>query len=196
MTEKTHQPMNPFLKLALDLGPLVVFFAANARFGIFTGTAIFMVAMIAAIAAGLIIERKLSPMPLVTGLLVLVFGGLTLWLQNDIFIKVKPTILYVMFAFVLLGGLYFRRLFIKFVLGATLSLTENAWRILTWRWAIFFLVLAIANEIVWRNVSTDTWVAFKVWGFFSATLLFALAQAPFLARHQIPEDAKPDATPR
>jgi intracellular septation protein len=192
MTNEKHKSaINPFLKLALDLGPLIVFFAANAKFGIFTGTAIFMVAMIAAIVTSFAIERKFSPMPLVTGALVLVFGGLTLWLQNDIFIKVKPTILYVMFAAVLLGGLYFRRLFIKIVLGATLSLNENAWRVLTWRWAIFFFVLAIANEIAWRNVSTDTWVAFKVWGFFSATLIFALAQAPFIAKHQIPEDATP-----
>jgi intracellular septation protein len=186
--------MHPLLKLALDLGPLLVFFVANAMFGIFPATAIFMVAMVAVIVTGIAVERKLSPMPLVTGALVLVFGGLTLWLSNDIFIKIKPTILYVMFAGVLLGGLVFNRLFIKLMLGQTLHLPEEAWRSLTWRWAIFFIALAIVNEIVWRNVSTNAWVAFKVWGVFPMTLLFAMAQTPFIARHQIESDETPAAS--
>ena len=177
--------MNPLLKLALDLGPLLIFFAANALFGIFTATAIFMAAMLIVIAVGIIVERKLSPMPLMTGALVLVFGGLTLWLANDIFIKIKPTILYAMFAGILLGGLLFDRLFIKTVLGQTLRLNDAAWRTLTWRWATFFIALAILNEIVWRNVSTNSWVAFKVWAILPLTLLFAMAQAPFISRHQI-----------
>lgn len=183
--------MHPLLKLALDLGPLLVFFAANALFNIFTATAVFMGAVLAAIAIGIVLERKISPVPLVTGALVLVFGGLTLWLSNDIFIKIKPTILYVMFAVVLLGGLRFGRLFIKFMLGQTLQLPEGAWRTLTWRWSLFFLVLAVTNEIVWRNVSTGTWVAFKVWGVFPLTLLFAMAQTPFISRHQIETDESP-----
>jgi intracellular septation protein len=180
--------MHPFLKLALDLGPLLIFFAANALFGIFTATAVFMAAMLMVIATGIVVERRLSPMPLITGALVLVFGGLTLWLSNDIFIKIKPTILYVMFAAVLLGGLAFGRLFIKIVLGQTLRLNDAAWRILTWRWAFFFIGLAIVNEIVWRNVSTNTWVAFKVWAIFPLTLLFAVAQTPFISRHQIQDE--------
>lgn len=151
-----------------------------------------MGAMVIAITIGIIVERKLSPMPLFTLALVLVFGGLTLWLSNDEFIKVKPTILYTMFAAILLGGLRFGRLFIKTVLGQTLRLNDAAWRILTWRWSVFFLVLAVLNEIVWRNVSTNTWVAFKVWGVFPLTLLFAMSQAPFISRHQI-ED-KPTGT--
>jgi intracellular septation protein len=186
--------MHPLLKLALDLGPLLVFFAANAMFGIFPATAIFMVTMLIVITIGIVVERKLSPMPLVTGALVLVFGGLTLWLSNDIFIKIKPTILYVMFAGVLLGGLAFSRLFIKLMLGQTLRLPEDAWRTLTWRWALFFIALAILNEIVWRNVSTNTWVAFKVWGVFPLTLIFAMAQTPFIARHQIESDETPAAS--
>jgi intracellular septation protein len=187
--------MHPLLKLALDLGPLLLFFAANAVLGIFSATAVFMVAMVIVITVGIAVERKVSPMPLVTGLLVLIFGGLTLWLANDIFIKIKPTILYVMFAAVLLGGLLFSRLFIKLLLGQTLRLPEVAWRTLTWRWSGFFIALAILNEIVWRNVSTNTWVAFKVWGVFPLTLLFALAQTPFIARHHI-EDAESAPTPR
>ena len=183
--------MHPLLKLALDLGPLLVFFAANSFFGIYWATAIFMAVIMIAIFIGIVLERRISPVPLITGALVLVFGGLTLWLSNDIFIKIKPTILYVMFAAVLLGGLVFSRLFIKLLLGQTLRLPEEAWRTLTWRWSLFFLVLALLNEIVWRNVSTDTWVAFKVWGVFPLTLLFAMAQTPFIARHQIESDETP-----
>jgi intracellular septation protein len=181
------KPIPPMLKLALDLGPLLFFFVGNALYGIFAGTAIFMVAMLAALVTGVTIERKVSPMPILTAVIVLVFGGLTLWLKNDIFIKIKPTILYMIFAIVLTGGLAFRRLFIKTVLGTALQLPDHAWRVLTWRWAAFFVTLAIANEFVWRHFSTDSWVAFKVWGIFPLTLLFALSQAPFLARHQIPE---------
>jgi intracellular septation protein len=186
--------MHPLLKLALDLGPLLIFFVANAVFGIFTATAVFMAAMLIVIAIGFAIERKVSPMPLITASLVLVFGGLTLWLSNDIFIKIKPTILYVMFAAVLIGGLAFSRLFIKLVLGQTLHLSDTAWRTLTWRWSLFFIALAIANEIVWRHVSTNTWVAFKVWGVFPLTVIFAMAQTPFIARHQVEGEQTPPAT--
>jgi len=180
--------MHPLLKLALDLGPLLIFFAANGLFGIFTATAIFMAAMLIVIAIGIVVERRVSPMPLITGALVVVFGGLTLWLSNDIFIKIKPTILYAMFAAILMGGLAFDRLFIKVVLGQTLRLNDAAWRTLTWRWSAFFIVLAVLNEIVWRNVSTNSWVAFKVWAIFPLTLLFAMSQAPFIARHQIEDE--------
>jgi len=186
--------MHPLLKLALDLGPLLIFFVANTVFGIFTATGVFMVVMLIAIAVGIAIERKVSPIPLVTATLVLVFGGLTLWLDNDIFIKIKPTILYAIFAAVLLGGLAYSRLFIKLLLGQTLRLPEMAWRALTWRWALFFIMLAILNEIVWRHVSTNMWVVFKVWGVFPLTLIFAMAQTPFIARHQIEGDETPPAS--
>src|SRR4029077_21151062 len=179
---------------ALDLGPLLIFFVANAVFGIFTATAVFMAAMLIVIAIGFAVERKISPMPLITASLVLVFGGLTLWLSNDIFIKIKPTILYLMFAAVLIGGLAFSRLFIKVVLGQTLHLSDPAWRTLTWRCSLFFIALAIANEIVWRHVSTNTWVAFKVWGVFPLTVIFAMAQTPFIARHQLESEQTPPAT--
>jgi intracellular septation protein len=186
--------MNPLLKLMLDLGPLLIFFAANSVSGIFTATAVFMLAMASSIAVGFAIEKKVSPVALVTGVLVLIFGGLTLWLSNDIFIKIKPTILYSMFAAVLMGGLRADRLLIKYLLGQNMRLPDAAWRTLTWRWSSFFLVLALLNEIVWRNTSTNNWVAFKVWGVFPLTLLFALAQAPFIARHHIESDETPPAT--
>lgn len=190
---QTESPrVHPLLKLALDLGPLLIFFVVTQTAGIYWGTGAFMVAMLIAISIGVVVERKLSPMPLITGALVLTFGGLTIWLSNDVFIKIKPTILYTMFAAILLGGLAFGRLFIKTVLGQTLRLNDAAWRTLTWRWSAFFLALAVLNEIVWRNVSTNTWVAFKVWAIFPLTLLFAMSQAPFISRHQI-EDKASDA---
>jgi len=185
--------MSPLLKMALDLGPLLIFFAANAVSGIFTATAVFMIAITASVVISFAIERKVSPMALLTFTLVLIFGGLTLWLSNENFIKIKPTILYSMFAAVLVGGLGFNRLFIKYLLGQTLQLADPAWRALTWRWSVFFLALAITNEFVWRNTSTDTWVAFKVWGVIPMTLIFALLQTPFIARHQIEGDKSPPA---
>jgi intracellular septation protein len=185
--------MSPLLKMALDLGPLLIFFAANAVSGIFTATAVFMVAITASIALSFVIERKVSAMPVLTCALVLIFGGLTLWLSNENFIKIKPTILYAMFTAVLIGGLGFNRLFIKYLLGQTLQLSDPAWRILTWRWSLFFLALAAANELVWRTTSTDMWVAFKVWGVFPLTLIFALLQTPFIARHQIEGEKSPPA---
>jgi intracellular septation protein len=181
--------MNPLLKLALDLGPLIIFFIANARFDIFVATGTFMVAITIAIAIGFAIERKVSPMPLVTLVLVLVFGGLTLWLENEIFIKMKPTVLYVMFAAVLWGGLIAGRIFLKYLLAQSLNLPDVAWRTLTYRWVVFFLSLALLNEFVWRSFSTDVWVAFKVWGVLPLTFLFVLTQTPFIARHQIEESA-------
>jgi intracellular septation protein len=185
--------MSPLLKMALDLGPLLIFFAANTVAGIFTATAVFMIAISASLALGYAIERKVSPMALVTCGMVLIFGGLTLWLSNENFLKIKPTILYAMFTAVLIGGLQFNRLFIKYLLEQSFRLPEHAWRALTWRWSVFFLALAILNEFVWRNTSTDTWVAFKVWGVFPMTLLFALSQTPFIARHQIEADKSPPA---
>lgn len=181
--------MNPFLRLALDLGPLIIFFVANSMGNIFIATGTFMVAVTIAIVIGIVVERRLSPMPLVTFVLVLVFGGLTLWLENDTFIKIKPTILYLMFAGILWGGLLSRRIFLKYLLAQSLNLPDAAWRTLTHRWGAFFLALAVLNEFVWRNFSTDTWVAFKVWGILPLTLLFALTQTPYIARHQIEESA-------
>jgi intracellular septation protein len=184
--------INPLLKLMLDLGPLIIFFVANSRFDIFVATGTFMVAITIAIVIGVAIERKISPMPLVTLVLVMVFGGLTLWLENEIFIKLKPTVLYLMFASVLWGGLFTGRIFLKFLLAQSVNLPDGAWRVLTYRWVIFFLSLALLNEFMWRNFSTDTWVAFKVWGVLPLTLLFVITQTPYISRHMIEED--PDSS--
>ncbi len=178
--------MNPQLRrLLLDLGPLFLFFLSFEFGGIFVATGIFMAAVLATLALGWHLEKRLSPIPLITAVLVLVFGGLTLYLRNDVFIKMKPTVLYTIFGATLLGGLLFNRLFIKYVFTEAFNLTEKGWRGLTWRWGIFFLVLAAVNEAVWRHTSTATWVSFKVWGIMSLIFLFALAQTPFLVKHHI-----------
>lgn len=179
----TQSRENPLLRLALDLGPLLLFFAVNAWYGIFAATAVFMVAILAALAASRMLTGQFAKMPLVTAVFVLVFGGLTLWLQDETFIKIKPTIIYLLFAGLLLGGLALKRNFLETLLGEAFSLTHRGWRLLTLRWACFFAVLAVLNEIVWRSYSTDTWVAFKTFGFLPLTLLFAAAQVGLLQKY-------------
>jgi intracellular septation protein len=212
MSEKTQ--LNPILKLMLDLGPLLLFFFANAkpalfepwiaplipaavaageRAGIFVATAVFMVAIVAALAVSYAMTRRLPMMPLVTALIVVVFGGATLFFQNETFIKLKPTIIYLLFAGTLFGGLLFRKPLLMMVFDQVFNLTEVGWRKLTVRWALFFLALAVLNEIVWRTQSTDTWVTFKVFGVVPLTFIFAALQYPLLMKHDAsPKDqAKP-----
>jgi intracellular septation protein len=187
MTEtQTAKPqLHPFLKLAFDLGPLALFFFANSRYGIFVATGTFMVAVLAALAASYVLTRHLPIMPVVTAIIVLVFGGLTLILHNDLFIKIKPTIIYVLFGGVLLGGLLFGKSFLGVVFDSLFHLTEEGWRKLTLRWALFFFVLAVLNEIVWRNTSTDVWVNFKVFGVVPLTLIFGALQYPLLKKYAV-----------
>ncbi len=175
------------MRIATDLGPLILFFASFELYGIFAATAVFMVAVLAALGFGYWRERKFLPMPLFTAVLVLIFGGLTLYLKNDMFIKMKPTVLYAFFGVLLIGGLSFKRLFIKYVFAQAFDLNEAGWRKLTWRWGLFFVALAGVNEAVWRNFSTPIWVDFKVWGIMPLIFLFALAQTPLVLKHQIEE---------
>ena len=181
MAEK--QKLNPTLKLVLDIGPLVLFFAANARFGIFAATGVFMVAVLAALAFAYVKTRRIEIMPLVTAVIVVIFGGLTLILHDELFIKLKPTIIYVLFGGTLVGGLLLGKSFLGILFDSVFDLTDEGWRKLTWRWAFFFFALAVVNEIVWRNFSTDVWVSFKLFGVVPLTFLFAAAQYPLLQRH-------------
>ena len=172
------------IKFVVELGPLLVFFFVNSHYGIFEGTAAFMVATVVSLIASRFFLGRIATMPLVTGVFVLVFGGLTLYLQDDHFIKMKPTIVNGLFAAILLGGLYFDRLFLKTVFGDVMRLTREGWRILTIRWALFFVLLAILNEVMWRMFSTDTWVTFKVFGIMPLTFVFAMAQIGVLKKHE------------
>jgi len=202
MNEKPQ--LNPLLKLALDFGPLLLFFFANSkpalfepwiaplipdavatgeRAGIFGATAVFMVAIVAALAISYALTRRLPMMAMVSAVIVVVFGGATLFFQNETFIKVKPTIIYLLFAGTLFGGLIFRKPLLAMVFDQMFDLTEEGWRKLTIRWALFFLALAVLNEIVWRTQSTDTWVTFKVFGVMPLTFLFAALQYPLLIKH-------------
>ncbi|MBY0298590.1 MAG: septation protein A [Methylobacterium sp.] len=188
---KTHLP--PLVKLALELGPLGLFFLGNAyadRFGIapdhrlFAATGLFIAATLTALAIHYGLVRRLPIMPLVSGVVVVVFGGLTLALQDELFIKLKPTIVNSLFGAVLLGGLAFGKPLLSLVLDSVFDLDEEGWRKLTFRWGLFFFVLAGLNEIVWRTQTTDFWVGFKVFAIMPLTIAFALAQTPLLLRHE------------
>src|SRR5262245_13912492 len=181
--------MNPLVKILIEAGPLIAFFLANWLGGIFWATGTFMVATALALLLSWILTRKLAVMPLISAGFVAVFGILTLWLHDETFIKVKVTLINALLGAVLLGGLFFGQTFLKFVMGDAIRMTDEGWRTLTIRWGIFFLCIAVANEVVWRMVSTDTWVNFKV-ALLPVTLVFALSQAPMMSKHMIQDDPK------
>jgi intracellular septation protein len=192
MTETSEKPkLNPYLKLALDIGPLLVFFAANARLGIFNGTAVFMVAVVVALAISYAMTRHWPVAPVVTAVMVLVFGGLTLFLHDETFIKVKPTIIYTLFGVALLVGYLFDKPLLEIVFDSVFHITDEGWRKLTLRWAAFFFFLAVLNEVVWRTQSTDFWVSAKLFGFTPLTFIFMALQVPLLMKYAVePAPAK------
>ena len=151
-----------------------------------------MVAICLYLSVSWILERRLPTLPLVTGIFVLVFGGLTLVLQDELFIKLKPTIVNTLFAVILFGGLCWGKSFLKSLMGSMFAMSERGWQILTFRWALFFIVLAVLNEIVWRNTTTDTWVSFKVFGIMPLTLLFSILQLPTMNRYKLIENEDKD----
>ncbi|SEB52057.1 intracellular septation protein [Nitratireductor aquibiodomus] len=200
-----RKEINPLLKLVLELGPLMVFFFANSRgewlverfpalgnLGgpLFVATALFMAATAIALTASWVLTRTLPIMPLVSGVVVFVFGALTLYLHSEIFIKMKPTIVNTLFGVVLLGGLAFGKSLLGYVFDSAFKLDAEGWRKLTLRWGLFFIFLAVVNEVVWRMFSTDTWVAFKVWGIMPITILFTMSQMPLIMKHSLEEPSK------
>jgi intracellular septation protein len=184
--------MNGWRKQTLELGPLVVFFLTNWKFGIFYGTAVFMAATAVSLIATYMLTGKIAKFLLASAIFVGVFGGLTLYLHNDIFIKIKVTLANLLFAGALFGGLYFNRLFIKDIMGQAMELPDAIWKTLTLRWGSFFLAMAGLNEFMWRTYSTDTWVTFKAFGLMGLTFVFALANAPLMAKHM--KEIEPDKT--
>ena len=211
-TTKVHKTgASPFAKLMLEMGPLILFFTANARpsyftpwigpmlpadmrtdhMGIFAATAVFMVATVAALIINYALERRLPIMPLVSGLVVVSFGAMTLWLNDDLFIKLKPTIVNCLFGSILLGGLFLlKKPLLPIVFGSVFQLDDMGWRKLTLRWGGFFFMLAAINEIVWRTQSTDFWVSFKVFGMMPITLVFAVAQTRLIMQHSLQEESE------
>ncbi|MGI9366177.1 MAG: septation protein A [Rhizobiaceae bacterium] len=201
--DAAQKEINPSLKLALEIGP-VVLFVLSYNFGdrlislfnlgdpfskpIFLATAVIMVSTLIAIALSWSITRTLPIMPIVTAVVVSIFGGLTLYLQDDLFIKLKPTIINTMFGTILIGGMIFGRSFLKTVMGPAFQLDEEGWNKLTWRWGLFFLVLAVVNEIVWRNFSESFWVGFKFWGMTGLTMAFVASQIPMMMQHSTEEE--------
>lgn len=183
-TEAPEFDGKQLVKFVVELGPLVVFFVANSYYGIITGTAWFMVATAIALAASRVVLGRIPLMPLISGVFILVFGGMTVWLQDSLFIRIKPTIVNLLFASILFTGLYFRMSLLKYVFEEAFSLTDEGWRILTIRWGCFFVFLAILNEFIWRNFSEDFWVSFKLWGLMPLTMVFAISQVGLLQRYE------------
>lgn len=179
------------IKLAIDLGPLVLFLIAYRFADIFVATLVLMVASAVAMATAYALIRRVPAMLIVTTVVVLVFGGLTIWLHDEQFIKLKPTIIYTLFAAALLGGLAFGKPLLGEVLDWAFRIDDAGWRKLTLRWGLFFLVMAGVNEFVWRSFDTSTWVSFKLFGFTGLTLLFALSQVPLIQKHTIEDEAAP-----
>ena len=180
--------VSPGLKFALELGPLLLFFLVNWKFGIFPATAALMAGVVVALAASWALTRHLPVMPMVTAVFVLIFGGLTLIFNDALFIKLKPTIVNSIFGAALLGALAFGKPLLPVVLDSVLQLDETGWRKLTFRWGLFFFFLAALNEVVWRTQTESFWVNFKVFGTMPITALFALAQTPLIMRHQLSEE--------
>lgn len=193
MTENDKKELPQGLKLALDFAPLVAFFIAYKLGGMYWATSVIIALTIVTLIIGYALTGRLAKFPLYSGILVTIMGGLTLYLQNDTFFKMKPTVANLVFAVVLGGGLLANRMFLKDLLGSAIVMPPAAWRTLTIRWTLFFIALAGANEYVWRTMSEGTWVNFKVFGLMGLTMLFALANAPFMARHMKDEEANPSA---
>ncbi len=180
--------VNPVLKLVLEMGPLVAFFITNSRFGIYPATGVLMVCVVAALIASRILMKHWPVMPIVTAVAVLFFGALTLYFSDELFIKLKPTIVNTIFGTILLGALAFGKPLLPILLDSVMRLTDEGWRKLTLRWGFFFFLLAILNEIVWRTQTTDFWVMFKTFGIMPLTIVFALTQVPLILKHEIKDE--------
>ena len=177
--------MKSIIKLLIDIGPLAIFFIFYSRSDLKSAIIPFMIATIIAVLFSYIIEKKIPIMPTVGAFIILLFGGLTIYFNNEIFFKMKPTIINLVFALILYGGVILNKPLLKYLLGSALKLKDEGWKILTQRWISFFIALAILNEIVWRTQSTDLWVNFKVFGILPITFLFTMMQFPLIKKYLV-----------
>ena len=177
--------MKSISKLLIDIGPLAVFFIFYTRGDLKSAIIPFMIATIIAVLFSYIMEKKIPVMPTVGAFIILIFGGLTIYFDNEVFFKMKPTIINLLFALILYGGMIVKKPLLKFLLGAAIKLEDEGWKILTQRWISFFIALAVLNEIVWRTQSTDIWVNFKVFGILPITFIFTMTQFPLIKKYQI-----------
>jgi intracellular septation protein len=180
-------------KMLLEFAPLLVFLVTNWSAGIYWATGLFMVATVISLTVMYMMTGKIAQVPLISAVLVIFFGGLTIYLQDSTFIKVKVTFVNTLFAVLLVGGLTIGRLFLKDVMGDAVRLSDAAWRTLTWRWVVFFLAVALLNEYVWRSYSEQAWINFKVFGLMGLTFVFAIANTPFMLKNMIETNDKPSA---
>jgi intracellular septation protein len=200
VTPRPRKTLNPIVKFALELGPLALFFIVYSRVNIFAATGILMASVVVTLTVSYATLKRVPIMPLITAVIVLIFGSLTLFLHDETLIKIKPTALYILFAAALFVGLWLNKPLLKILFDGALHVTDEGWRKLTWRWAFFFLALAVLNEIVWRGAvhylpaaeATDLWVKFKTFGFLPLTLLFALAQTPLIMKYEAKDEAPSD----
>ena len=177
--------MKSFLKILVDIGPLAVFFIFYTRGDLLSAILPFMIATVIAVLFSYIVEKKIPIMPTVGAAIILVFGGLTIYFDNDVFFKMKPTIINILFGAILYGGMLINKPLLKYLLGSALKLQEEGWVVLTKRWIGFFIALAILNEIIWRTQSTDLWVNFKVFGILPITFIFTMTQFSLIKKYQI-----------
>ena len=177
--------MKNIYKLIIDIGPLAVFFIFYTRSDLQSAILPFMIATLIAVLFSYILEKKIPVMPTVGAIIILVFGGLTIYFDNDVFFKMKPTIINLLFAGILYGGIVLKKPLLRYLLGAALKLQDEGWSILTKRWIGFFIALAILNEIIWRTQSTDIWVNFKVFGILPITFIFTITQFSVIKKYQI-----------
>ena len=180
--------MKSIAKLLIDIGPLAVFFIFYTRSGLQEAILPLMIATGIAVLVSYVLEKKIPIMPTLGAGIVLIFGGLTIYFNDETFIKMKPTIINAVFAIILYGGIIFKKPLLKYLLGAALKLEEEGWKILTQRWIAFFIALAVLNEVVWRTQTTDLWVNFKVFGILPITFIFTMSQFPLIKKYQIQED--------
>lgn len=177
--------MSPKIRLILDLGPLLAFFLAYRFHGLLAGTATLIICTLASLIVHYALEKRIAIMPLISGVAIATLGGLTLFLQDETFIKIKPTLVNLLFAAILLGGLLFKKPLFKYVLDGAIHLTDRGWYLLSLRWGLFFIGLALLNEFIWRHYPTDFWVNFKVFGMFTLTMAFTVAQVPLIKKYWV-----------